>query len=164
VGLSPFFEIPALTHQNIIIFPTLCSFMRQDLPEAETQAVVSKHLVSVYEASVPRHLLQLNLFCDTSPNLISAHFTSPHLACLNGKFWGIIHKPLTIQHKLINQHKYIHHFKEMSSDTFETLWISVFFHSSCGKSLVGSKKSFGWLDVAVHTLNRGLWMRIYKAK
>jgi hypothetical protein len=31
------------------------------------------------------------------------HLTSRYLACLNGKFWGIINTPLTFQHKLINQ-------------------------------------------------------------
>jgi hypothetical protein len=78
VGLSPYFEIPVLTHQNNLIFPALCSFMRQDVAEVETQAVVSKHLVSVYEASVRRLL--------PAVKFVLRHLTSRYLACLNGKF------------------------------------------------------------------------------
>jgi hypothetical protein len=71
VGLSPYFEIRVLTHQNNLIFPALCSFMRQDVAEAETQAVVSKHL-SVF---TKRHCLHFNLYCDTSTRLTTLVLT-----------------------------------------------------------------------------------------
>jgi len=45
--------------------------MRQDVAEAATQAVVSKYLVSVYEASVRRLW--------PAVKFVLRHLTSPHL-------------------------------------------------------------------------------------